>query len=291
MYPEEYERLVINDLKDNIGLRYPVKVGILERILTRKVSPSKLHPNPEDEFSNPAIGPNYEIVGGYVKSIKTALSRGQKPMEEPLIIEKISTGGYMLLNGHHRWMAALRIGLKRAPVQLVNVTNYDEILHKISKSNREMCVSFDFDEVLITDGSVVPKDRKINYPLNKLYKNTLRKNAPILIKELRQMGFDVWVYTGNYHSEEYIKLLMRLHGTNIDGVINGLSKSKSRKNLQEAFANKYKYSLHVDNEGITCVNTSTKDYEVLELEADVSNWASEAMIKIKCIEMLKNLNS
>ena len=37
-----------------------------------------------------------------------------EPWEEPLIVEKVHPEGYMLLNGHHRWAAALKTGYASA---------------------------------------------------------------------------------------------------------------------------------------------------------------------------------
>ena len=49
------------------GIYYPVKAGFLRRVLIRKALCRKLHPNPDDEFCDPGIGPNYGIISNYVK--------------------------------------------------------------------------------------------------------------------------------------------------------------------------------------------------------------------------------
>ena len=51
-------QFVTADIEKYDGIRMPVKASILEKALVRKVSMDKLHPNPEDEFSMPEIGPN-----------------------------------------------------------------------------------------------------------------------------------------------------------------------------------------------------------------------------------------
>lgn len=286
---EEYRKLVLDDLNNYVGLNHPVKASILERIFVRKLSIYRLHPNPEDEFSIESIGPNLEIVGNYAKQFKYSISLSKRPIEEPLIVEKMSTGGYMLLNGHHRWMAAHRIALKYVPVQVVNVTPEDEIFATINKSIHNKCVSFDLDEVLLTDGSTYPADKKLIYPLNKIYKKSIRKNAAALIRELRELGYDVWCYTGNYYSSEYINGLMSLHNTKIDGLVNGLNSKRSNKKIKEAFSGKYEYSLHIDNESIILVNTRTKDYDSIDIPNDGINWAAEVMKHLRKFEVeLKN---
>ncbi len=43
------------------GVYVPVKTAFLKRAFVRVTPMRKLHPNPEDEFCDPKIGPNYEI--------------------------------------------------------------------------------------------------------------------------------------------------------------------------------------------------------------------------------------
>lgn len=288
-YPEDYTKRVLMDLDNNGGLYSPVKAGVLERIITKKVSVDKIHPNPADEFSDPKIGPSFEIIGNYEKRFVITRNIKKDEFDDPLMVEKLANGEYMLLNGHHRWFAAIRTGIKYAPVQLVNVISEDNIYETIKNTNSRMCVSFDFDEVLLTDGNIVPYDKKLIWPFSKLYKKSLRNNVGVLVNELRAMGVDVWIYSGEFYSEEYIKLLFTLHGSKVDGIINGLSKMKTRKKIQKAFADKYELSLHIDNESIMCVETGTKEYEVIDLKSDAKSWASEVMLHLKEVEMIKKI--
>lgn len=279
----EYQRLVLDDLKNYEKLYRPVKTGLVKRIIVRKLPLSQLHPNPQDEFCDTSIGPNYSIVADYEKQFRTLIHMNQDPVGlfEPIMVEKMSTGGYMILNGHHRWMAAKRIGLKKITVQIVNVSTDDEIISAVNSSERNMCVSFDLDEILLTDGSVYPAHKELSFPLNKLYPKTLRRNAGVLINELREMGFDVWVYSGEYLPETYIRSLFRIHGTGIDGVINSMRRKDSKSRVREAFTNKYRISLHADNNGVTCVKTKTRDYEIYDIDSENEDWASEILQRLK----------
>ena len=56
-------------------LSYPVKAGFLRRVFVRKADCSKLHPNPNDEFCQPAIGPNYEIITRYMADYRWLMSK------------------------------------------------------------------------------------------------------------------------------------------------------------------------------------------------------------------------
>lgn len=282
LFGADYDRLVLDDIKTYEGLYRVVKSNLLERLLIRKTKMENLHPNPVDEFSIPSIGPNMTIVHDYEKAFRRAVQNDIEPIEEPLIIEKMSTGGYLLLNGHHRWFAAHRISaIKKVPVSIVNVVNEEDVLEIIDKSNNTKCVSFDLDEILLTDGKIYPKSKSLLFPFNLIYKYNLRFHASALINLLRSKGYDVWVYTGNYYSEEYIRFLFLLNHTRVDGVVNGVKNKKSNNSIKDIFKEKYKKSLHIDNNGVIAVDTTTKEYEIYDVETTPQNWAADV---IKTIE-------
>ena len=62
---EELVQLIRDDLAKYDGVRRPVKASKFEQVFKRSTSPWNLHPNPEDEFCDPEIGPSYSIVSRY----------------------------------------------------------------------------------------------------------------------------------------------------------------------------------------------------------------------------------
>ena len=93
----------------------PEKAGYLERKYVKKVACTRLHPNPDDEFCWPSVGPNDRIIGEYLKQYHQTgkMKREDERVESPLMVEKVSPSGYMILNGHHRWAAYLKAGIKK----------------------------------------------------------------------------------------------------------------------------------------------------------------------------------
>lgn len=274
MTPSElYKKYVSDEIKYRKDFYHPVKSNTLLRLLTRKLNPKKLRPNPEDEFSFESIGPNWEIVKKYEESIRLNQLYGRHIFDEPLYVVRLDKGGYMLLNGHHRWLAAIVSKLKRVPVKVTNIIEETDIYRVINKSKREKCISIDLDEVLLTDGIRIAENAKLFFPLNKIYTEKIRENTSLLTRELNRMGYDVWVYTGSYLSYNHIKQLLFLNGCKTDGIVNGLkAKGKSGK-LKDIFRNKYKTIVHVSNDYISCVDASTKEYEVTDLNVSDKEWA------------------
>lgn len=90
----------------------------MERIRTKNAKVSDINPNPLDEFSNPKIGPNESAVSKYIKEINT-----NGTISESIEVQKLASGGYEIVNGHHRWLAAIKTGLKNVPINIVNYDN------------------------------------------------------------------------------------------------------------------------------------------------------------------------
>lgn len=288
MNTTEYKEKVLDNIEKNVKTYVPVYAGFFERHLKRKLNIKKLHPNPEDEFSIPAIGPNDGIVSNYEKTFRRLISLKQLNDMEKLIVQKLSSNEYMLLNGHHRWLAATRISeIKKLPVEIVNPTNEAYILEQMNKSESTICVSFDMDEVILTDGSIIPVERKLPLIYRKIYARTLRKASPFLINELTKKGYDVWFYTGEYYSDLYLNLLLKHNGCSVRGIVNGIGHKKTTKSsrFKESFKKKYTYSLHIDNEGIVCVNNKTKSYDSIEINHDNVNWSKNVLDAINSIDL------
>ena len=64
----------------------------------------------------PKVGPNYKIISAYQQQYVDALKISRNYYEgEPIIVERTHPEGYRIVNGHHRWAAALRIGMAQIP--------------------------------------------------------------------------------------------------------------------------------------------------------------------------------
>ena len=85
-------------------------------------------------------------------------------------------------------------------------------------------------------------------------------------------------------SAAYINGLFKINSCKVDGVVNGINGKTKVANLRDIFRNKYKHIVHVDNNMITCVDTKSKDYEIIDITSDENGWAATV------IETVKQLN-
>lgn len=113
-------RYVLQDLEETEGNRELVKASLAERLTVRHLELKKIHVNPDDEFTDPNIGPSDRIIAEYMDLIQVLQFQKADIFEEPVLVNKMKAGGYMLLNGHHRWAAALQRGLSKIHVSVMN---------------------------------------------------------------------------------------------------------------------------------------------------------------------------
>ena len=114
------QAMIQEDLEKMQGRLEPVKAGFLEKRGVKKVRLTELHVNPDDEFSFPNIGPNLSIVENYCSLARRLYSFHEKVFEEPLQVNKLRQGGYLILNGHHRWAGAIRACVPTIRIQIID---------------------------------------------------------------------------------------------------------------------------------------------------------------------------
>ena len=282
---------VQEELKKYDGIYLPVRAGILEQIFIKKLSPKKLHPNPDDEFCFPDIGPSDEIIGKYMKQIRFNQMHSMPLFDEPLIIEKIRPDGYMMLNGHHRWAAALMMDVKTIPVSVTNVTQLSDIIGQMEKTNRSKRASINLDDVVFCQDNAGPAEKPLFFPFNRIFPERIREGIPGLVYALQNAGYDVWVYTAGYASADYISQLFWQHRIKVDGIINGANRLKSAKgnilsSAKDLMEKKYRITLNIDTDTVSWIRSDTKDFDAIDIDKESENWAHQV---IEIIRKLKDL--
>ena len=111
---------VQEDLDAYEGKRDVVRVSLLERLVVRSIPPQEMHVNPDDEFADPDIGPSERIINEYAHEIPQLYMNREPIFPNPIMVYKMAAGGYLILNGHHRWAAAIKQGLKRVRAAIMN---------------------------------------------------------------------------------------------------------------------------------------------------------------------------
>ena len=147
-----------------------------------------------------------------------------------------------------------------------------------------MRVSFDLDEVLFVSPLTHKTEPALPFPLNKIFKERLRLGTPELIHELQKMGYEVWIYTSSFRSERYIKALFACYGIHFDGIVNGDRHMREvqrgrKETMPQKLPNRYRISLHIDDETIVCTLGRQYGYNVYQLNAQDDDWKEKIIAR------------
>ena len=290
MAKTQLSEFVAKDLEKQKGISIPVHAGLLERLLVRKTACSNLHPNAEDEFSMDSVGPSYRIVSEYETKFREAMHFDKRPIEEPLTVEKLRPRGYLLLNGHHRWAAAMRCNIKKVPIKIINCATESDIKKILEKSQHDKRVAIDLDEVIFRSPDHPHLEKKpFLFPMDRRFNKRVRLGIPALFYFLVKHGYDIWVYASEYYSIDDIQRFFRAYSVHVDGIITGVSKREQNKSashmrMNELIGSKYEMRLHIDNESIIETHSKTKEYNEYTIEGPEEEWAKNAIAIIEEIE-------
>ena len=291
MARSKFDEFIADEISKQKGVYIPVRAGMIERLFVRKAKCSDLHPNAEDEFSMPAVGPSYRIIGEYEKKFREALHFERRVFDEPLTVEKLSPNGYLLLNGHHRWAAAMRCNIKKVPIKIINVATESDIKKILEKSHHDKRVTLDLDEVVFRPENYKYLEKKFIFPLNLRMKQRIRLGIPALFYFLAKNGYDIWVYAADYYSIDDIQKFFRAYSVHVDGIITGVAKrdqnqTESALRMEKLIANKYKKTLHIDNDLILVTRGKAGDFDEMQINSSEEDWAKKTISIIE--EMEKN---
>ena len=113
-------QLITDDIDRYKGSRKLIHASLIERLFKHTIAVSELHPNPDDEFAEPSIGPNESVISKYMEEIKEDQRWQQEIFSGPILVQKMKPDGYMIINGHHRWAAAVQLGIPKIRAAIVN---------------------------------------------------------------------------------------------------------------------------------------------------------------------------
>ena len=282
--------LVINDIESQKGVAIPVHASLFERLIVRTASCKNIHPNPEDEFSIEKVGPSYRIIGEYETKFRDAMRMDRSPIDDPLMVEKLRPHGYLLLNGHHRWAAAMRCGIKKVPIKIINCATESDIKTILEKAQRDKRATIDLDEVIFRSPDYEYLEKKaLFFPFSVRFKKRVRLGIPALLYNLSKSGYDIWVYARDFYSIDDIQKFFKAYSVHVDGILTGVDKHTQNKSeraarVRELINNKYDTTLHIDNNTIVETHGKTGDFEEYEINVPEADWSKKAIAIVEEIE-------
>ncbi len=163
------------------------------------------------------------------------------------------------------------------------------------QKNEKMRVSFDLDEVLFVSPQTHKTEPPLPFPLRNLFRERLRLGTPEVINRLQALGYEVWVYTSSFRTESYIRRLFRCYGVRFDGIVNGTRHLKevqrsNKETLPQKLPNRYRISLHIDDEEIICSSAGQFGFRAYQLNAQDDNWGEKIIEQADHIRKLEHFD-
>ena len=288
MAATQFEAFLAEEVRKVKGISYPVKAGFLRQLFIKKAPCSKLHPNPDDEFCSPEIGPNYEIMTRYAADYRKVGSNPNdmqfldSSIREPIEVEKIYPDGYMILNGHHRWGGAIQAGMDTLQIKIVDLTQKSDVQKMLEKSGFTRRVTLDLDETVFRPESDPCLEKRLRFPLNRFYKERLRLGIPALFHMLNASGYDIWIYTASYYSVNYLQYYLKHYRVHVTGIVTGTARKSpagtdTRKALETMLESRYKSTVHIDKDSVIRTFTGSHSFEEFSLSGAPETWSREVM--------------
>ncbi|MDO4490822.1 MAG: HAD family hydrolase [Lachnospiraceae bacterium] len=127
------------------------------------------------------------------------------------------------------------------------------------------------------------------FPLNLIFRERVRLGTPELMRQLRQEGIELWVYTSSFRKEWYIRTLFRLYHIRFDEVVNGFRHLKEvqgnrEKILPSKMPHHYGIHLHVDDEKRVVQYGKIYGFNVYRLEEQDDAWAEKLLEKVRNVK-------
>lgn len=163
-----------------------------------------------------------------------------------------------------------------------------------SSRNRKR-VSLDLDEVLFVNPETHKTEPRLPFPLRNIFRERLRLGTPELIWELQIQGYEVWIYTSSFRSEGYIRRLFRCYGIRLDGIVNGTRhmaevQRGSKTVLPQKLPNRYRISLHIDDEAVICTAAGQYGFRAYQLDAQDDDWKEKILERAEQIRRIEHFD-
>ena len=158
----------------------------------------------------------------------------------------------------------------------------------IRSSEHDKRVTLDLDEVAFCQRDE-PWEMPIKgFPEGK-FKERLRPGIPALLQFLSRQGYDIWVYTAEYYSIEYIREYFHYYTVKIDGIVTGTGRkskgfAEERKSIEQLVRERYKQTLHIDRQTVLRTFSGSKDFEEYPVVEGAFGWAQTVKSIIRKFE-------
>ena len=143
-------------------------------------------------------------------------------------------------------------------------------------------VSLDLDEVVFGKEGDEYLEKALPFRPNRIYKERIRLGIPALFIALKRAGYDIWVYTSQYYTADYLKHCLMHYHAPVTGIVTGTARkgppgSDTMKELEKLMTDKYEKTIHIDTGSVIVTAHGSKDFEEYRLSGSPATWSREVL--------------
>ena len=160
----------------------------------------------------------------------------------------------------------MRVGIPKLRARVVNLTEETDVRNMIRFARSDKRVTIDLDEAVFCGPGDAFREAPLPFPLSKTFPEPLRQGIPALFRYLSSRGYDIWVYSSEYRSVDYIRLYFAVRRLRVLGIVTG---TRRRAHVQEEririlrkwVEGQYRTTLHIDRESVVRIRAGGGGFE------------------------------
>ena len=153
-----------------------------------------------------------------------------------------------------------------------------------------MRISFDLDDTLICYGDGLPYEPRLPFLLRQLvHDEPLRLGARALMRQLRERGCEIWIYTTSYRHPGAVARWLRCHGIRVGKVINQTIHERHNRPGAGYYPpsknpGRFGIDLHVDDSEGVRMEGAEHGFAVVVVAPSDPHWTEQVLQAVEQIE-------
>ena len=155
-----------------------------------------------------------------------------------------------------------------------------DIRKVLENSEHDKRVTLDLDEVVFRSEGDSLIESGPGFDGGRIKNKKIRLGIPALFQYFKSHEYDIWVYSAHAYSIDDLEKYFKKYAVYVDGIMTrfrgkSAAQSEAAKAMNELIANKYKETIHIDNDLMIITHSDSNDFEEFELNPDDANWSKD----------------
>jgi len=154
------------------------------------------------------------------------------------------------------------------------------VRNMLANTRSDRRVTLDLDEVVFAAEGETTLEKPLPFPLNRFFRERVRRGIPKLLHTLSNKGYDIWVYGSGYYSMDYIRHYFKVWNVRLAGIVTGTGRKVKRDaetdhEIKKLFDSKYRSTLLIDRDLVIRTFSGSGEREEYPISGSPDSWVRE----------------